>query len=102
LGPKEVVAVFDLRNKYNKPFISPDRFRTTVAIMAAFKSESLITTVTKNGITNAFLELAIEMGVNEACLPEIQFLVPDNRPSWTLQFFDVGRSSSQLKVGQIS
>src|SRR3954447_23865688 len=44
-GPKEVVAVFERRNKCNRPFINPDRLRTTVAIMPAFKSASLITTV---------------------------------------------------------
>lgn len=39
-GPNDVVAVFDRKNNWSKPFIKPDRLRTTVAIMATLKSPS--------------------------------------------------------------
>ncbi len=52
-GANEVVAVFDRRKSCRRPLISPDRFSTTVAIIASLISPCLSIREKKYGTTNA-------------------------------------------------
>lgn len=52
-GANDVVAVLDRKNSCSRPLINPDRFKTTVAIMASLISPCLSIKEKKNGTTNA-------------------------------------------------
>jgi hypothetical protein len=52
--PNDVAAVFDLRKSCNRPLINPDKFKTTVAIMASLISPGAPTKDPKYGMTKAW------------------------------------------------
>jgi hypothetical protein len=52
-APKDVATVFDLRKSCNNPVINPDKFRTTVAIIASLRFPGAPTKDPKYGMTNA-------------------------------------------------
>ena len=91
--------MLDLKNNCNRPVIKPERFSTTVAIIAALISPLPIVCETKYGITKALNTLAgWSSNYCKVILPVTPFPVQGSKPFEKLQFSDADRSCSHSKA----